>query len=276
MSPSSKGQSQEQSKGEAQKTYLSFADAAERILRAEGKPLTHRQLADKAIAQHLIHTESQTPHISMHVGLRSEIKRRDQRGEPQRFSFLQNGYFTLIELLSGTPAKKTKTAVEQVKDSRREACDEIYKRLTARNQGDNFETMIADLLVAMGYQNVEVIGGKDDQGVDIICEKRDGVTKIRVAIQCKCFSLSKKVGPKDVSTLRDNLSTYQCQQGILITTSELNDPARIKAKEAGKEPIHHIEHAETLDLLAEHEIGIRSETVKYYQMDASQYDFLKK
>lgn len=276
MSPSNKGNAHEQRKVEDQKTYLSFADAAEKILRVAGEALTHRQLADKAIAQHLIHTESQTPHISMHVGLRSEIRRREQRGEPQRFAFLGNGLFTLIELQSGTPAKKTKTAIEQVKESRREACDEIYKRLTATNQGDNFETMVADLLVAMGYQNVEVIGGKDDQGVDIICEKRDGVTKNRVAIQCKCFSLTKKVGPKDVSTLRDNLSTYQCQQGILITTSELNDSAKAKAKEAGKEPIHYIEHDETLDLLAEYAIGIRSETVKYYQMDASQYDFLKK
>jgi len=29
--------------------------------------------------------------------------------------------------------------------------------------------MVADLLVAMGYQDVQVIGGKDDQGVDILC-----------------------------------------------------------------------------------------------------------
>ena len=74
--------------------------------------------------------------------------------------------------------------------------------------------MVADLLVAMGYQAVEVIGGKDDQGVDITCEKRDGVLKTRVAVQCKCKSLNQQIGPKDVSTLRDNLSTYQCQQGI--------------------------------------------------------------
>jgi len=256
--------------------HMSFSDAAEVILRKEGKALTHRQLADKAIAKNLIHTESNTPHISMHVSLRSEIKRRAQRGEPQRFMFLGNGFFTLLESVTGEPAKKTKSAVEQVKDSRKEACDELYKRLTTKNQGDNFETMVADLLVAMGYQNVEVIGGRDDQGVDIVCEKRDGVTKVRVAIQCKCKGLASKVGPKDVSTLRDNLSTYQCQQGIIVTTTELNDVAKVKAKEAGKEPIHYIDHDETLDLFAEHEVGIRAESVKYYQVDASQYDFLKK
>lgn len=42
----------------------------------------------------------------------------------------------------------------------------------------------------MGYQGVEVIAGKDDQGVDIVCEKRDGLLKTRVAIQCKCKAVS--------------------------------------------------------------------------------------
>lgn len=256
-------------------TALSFADAAEQILRREGKPLTHKQLAKKALDEKLVETESSTPEISMHVAIRSEMKRRELRGEPQRFAFLGNGLFSLVDLVAGALTKKTKTAIEQVKESRKEACDDLYKKLTATNQGANFETMVADLLVQMGYQNVEVIGGKDDQGVDITCEKRDGVLKTRVAVQCKCKALNLKVGPKDVSTLRDNLSTYLCQQGILVTTSELNDVAKKKAKESGKEPIHFIEHDEILDLFAEHGIGIRSEQVKYYQIDVSQYEFLK-
>lgn len=218
---------------EKKKPFLSFADAAEAILRQEGKALTHRQLAQKASAENLIETESETPEISMHVSIRSDMKRRDQRGEPQRFAFLGNGLFTLVDFIAGAPTKKTKSAVDQVRESWKEACDELYKKLTGSNQGKNFETMVADLLVAMGYQNVEVIGGKDDQGVDILCEKRDGVIKTKVAIQCKCKSLASKIGPKDVSTLRDNLSTYQCQQGILVTTSELNEVAKAKAKEAG-------------------------------------------
>jgi HJR/Mrr/RecB family endonuclease len=254
---------------------MSFCDAAEVILRREGKPLNHRQLARKAIEERLVHSESETPEISMHVSIRSEMKRRDLRAEPQRFAFLGNGLFSLVELFTGAPKKKTKTAIDQVKESRKEACDDLFRKLTSSNQGANFETMVADLLVQMGYQNVEVIGGKDDQGVDITCEKRDGVLKTRVAIQCKCRNLNKKIGPKDVSTLRDNLSTYQCQQAILVTTSELNESAKSKAKEAGKEPVHYIEHDEILDLFAEYKIGLRSEQVKYYQVDASQYEFLR-
>jgi len=161
-----------------------------------------------------------------------------------------------------------------VKESRKEAAEQIYRRLTTTNNGPNFELMVADLLVAMGYQAVEVIGGKDDQGVDIICEKRDGILKTRIAIQCKCKALNQKIGPKDVSTLRDNLSSYQCQQAILVTTSELNDTAKGKAKEPGKEPVFFIEHDELLDLFVEYDIGVRN-ALKFYQLDASKYDFLK-
>lgn len=114
------------------------------------------------------------------------MKRRENRGEPQRFLFLGDGLFSLVDLAAGSPTAKAKTALEQIRESRREAADDLYKRLTDTNNGPNFELLVADLLVAMGYQGVEVIGGKDDQGVDIVCEKRDGVLKTRVAIQCKC------------------------------------------------------------------------------------------
>lgn len=52
------------------KPVLSFTDAAERILRAAGKPLTHKQLAQKAVADKLVQTESETPDISMHVSIK--------------------------------------------------------------------------------------------------------------------------------------------------------------------------------------------------------------
>jgi hypothetical protein len=254
---------------------LSFVDAAEKLLLDAGKALSHRELAKRALAQKLIVTESQTPHISMHVSIRSDMKRREQRGEPQRFVFLGDGLFSLVTLEAGSPTPKAKSALDQIRESRREATIDLHTRLTAANNGPNFELMVADLLVAMGYDAVEVIGGKDDQGVDIVCEKRDGVLKTRVAIQCKCKALNQKLGPKDISTLRDNLSTYQCQQGILVTTTHLLDVAKQKAMESGKEPIHFIEHEELMDLFAEFGIGMRSETVKFYQVDGSKYDFLK-
>ena len=41
-------------------TSMTFADAAEKVLRAEGKPLKYTELAKRAVAQGLVQTESQT------------------------------------------------------------------------------------------------------------------------------------------------------------------------------------------------------------------------
>jgi len=253
---------------------LSYCDSAEKVLEKAGKALKYTDIASRAIDDGLLETDSQTPAVSMYVSLRAEIKRKEQKQEKQRFVFQGNGYFDLFNRARGEPAKKTQSALEQIKNSREEATKDLFGRLTNGDSGAHFEAMVGDLLIAMGYSDVEVIGGKDDQGVDIICSKRDGLSVTRYAIQCKCKKLSKQIGPKDISNLRDNLSSYQCQQGIFITTSKLNEVAHQKAKEAGKEPIQTIEHDEILNLFADHSIGLRQEAIRYYQVDESQYDFL--
>ena len=120
---------------------LSFADAAENLLRASGKPMSHKELAKRALSQKLVATESLTPQISMHVGIRSDMKRREQRGEPQRFLFLGNGLFSLVDLEAGSPTEKAKTALEQIRESRGEAANDLHKRLTAENNGPDFELL---------------------------------------------------------------------------------------------------------------------------------------
>lgn len=253
---------------------LSYTDAAEQLLRAAGKPQKYSDLMTEALARGLVESDAQRPSVSMYIALRNEIDRRDKAQEKQRFVFQGKGIFDLADRFIGEVAKKTKSALDQIKASREEAKMALYDALTSKNSGDHFEAMVADLLIKMGYSDVQVIGGKDDQGVDIICSKRNGISLVRYAIQCKCKKLQNEIGPKDISNLRDNLSTYQCQEGVFVTTSRLNDAAKKKAREAGKELIQSIEHDEILELFAEHQVGIRAETIRFYQVDASSYEFL--
>jgi len=255
--------------------HYSFADAAHVIMQDAGNPMHYANITEDAIKRELIVTEAKSPAVGMYISMRNDIKRRAQTGQPQRFYFHGAGRFSLAEILLQPGRKEEKTVFERVSESRQEASNLLYQRLTSRNQGENFELLISDLLTAMGYEDVEVIGGKDDQGVDIICSKRDGLSRTRIAVQCKCKTLKNEIGPKDISNLRDNLSTYQCQAGVFITTSKLNAKAKTKTTEAGKERIHCIEHDELLGLLAEHHIGLKAEPVVYYQVDTDQYEFLK-
>jgi hypothetical protein len=56
---------------ETQKKALSFADAAEFLIRRAQKPLSYKALTSIALDEKLIETQSETPAITMHVALRS-------------------------------------------------------------------------------------------------------------------------------------------------------------------------------------------------------------
>jgi hypothetical protein len=80
----------------------------------------------------------------MHVSIRSEMKRRMTRGEPRRFVFLGNGLFSLVDLVAGKPSEKARTALEQIRESRRDAAELLRQKLTSANNGPNFvNTMLA-------------------------------------------------------------------------------------------------------------------------------------
>lgn len=165
--------------------------------------------------------------------------------------------------------------VESASKSRDRASKCIVDNLIKHNNGADFEKFVGDLLVKLGYEKVEVIGGMDDQGVDITCEESQGIMTRKLAIQCKCKNKRKKIGPKDVSTLRDNLSTYQADAGLIITTTDLNEEAKAKAAEPGKERIHYINGDQLGELCAQHRVGVRKQTVEVFDVDAKSYDYLK-
>jgi hypothetical protein len=110
---------------------LSYTDSAEKVLEKAGKRLKYTDIVTTAIKESLLQTDSQTPAISMYVSLRGEIKRREQRQEKQRFVFLGDGYFDLFSRIRGEPAKKTQSALDQIRNSRDEAIKELFSRLTA-------------------------------------------------------------------------------------------------------------------------------------------------
>ena len=77
--------------------------------------------------------------------------------------------------------------------------------------GPSFEYWCADLLKAIGFQNVEVTQGSGDQGVDILAN-RDG---IKYAIQCKRYSSD--LGNKPVQEVNTGQAIYHCQIGAVMT-----------------------------------------------------------
>ena len=64
---------------------VSFTEAAYAILKAEGRPLTTKEITQKAISRNLIKTQGKTPKETMYASIYLENKRKLKRGADPRF-----------------------------------------------------------------------------------------------------------------------------------------------------------------------------------------------
>ena len=111
-----------------------------------------------------------------------------------------------------------------------------------------FEEMVAELIVPLGYSNVRVVGGAADLGVDVLCRDRQGR---KVAIQCKRYQRSNDVSSPEVQKFIGSMVVHQAERGIIVTTSTFSAPARDLARDQG---IRLIDGAELTRMLARQEV----------------------
>ena len=86
--------------------------------------------------------------------------------------------------------------------------------------GFEFEKYSKNLLLANGFDRVEVTKASGDYGADVIAWKDD----IKYAIQCKKFSGS--VGTKAVQEVIGSMSIYNCHVGVVLTNSTFTPNAK--------------------------------------------------
>jgi hypothetical protein len=92
----------------------------------------------------------------------------------------------------------------------------------------DFEKVVASLLQAQGFTGVQVIGGADDRGVDIISRDSEGRL---VAVQCKRFAPASKVNALIVQTLFGMAVNRKAHRAMLVTTGSFTGPARTQAED---------------------------------------------
>jgi restriction system protein len=67
--------------------------------------------------------------------------------------------------------------------------------------------------------------------------------------------------------LRGSLHRFKAQKGTIITTGDYGKGAKDVAFELGAAPITLINGDTLIDLLLQHEIGVKKKTVDYYEVD---------
>ena len=129
-----------------------------------------------------------------------------------------------------------------------------------------FEELVQFLLEEMGYTDVTTTSPTNDKGVDVVGNIELGISSVREVVQVKRRK-SGNIGRKVLDQLRGSLHRFEATRGTIITTTGFSAGTKKAAFESGAAPITLIDGQKLIDLLIEHEIGIKIQTVEYFEFD---------
>ncbi|MDJ0841865.1 MAG: restriction endonuclease [Acidobacteriota bacterium] len=128
-----------------------------------------------------------------------------------------------------------------------------------------FEHLVKHLLVEMGYKNARVTPLSGDKGADVIADIELGISSVREAVEVKQHS--SKIGRDVLDKLRGSLHRFNAVRGTIVTTSGFSKDAIREAFSDGVAPITLIDGEKLIDLLIEHNIGVRKHTLEVLTVD---------
>ena len=135
--------------------------------------------------------------------------------------------------------------IPQALDPYRAVLNQILQEVSP----SDFEDLIGDLMVAMGYEDVKVIGGPGDKGEDVTGILQSNLVSVYVSVQVKRYN-NTLVSGSDVHKLRGAIP--EGGQGAIITTSDFSNDAKEEAARSGFKHVSLINGRELVDLLKEY------------------------
>ena len=237
---------------------LTFTDAAERVLQASGnqEPLHYNVITKLALELGLLHTEGRTPAATMYSAVLTEIRRHETRGETPRF--VQHG-----RGMVGLSAWQPKEVAGLIEDKNREVRQSLLDRALAASPAE-FESLVGELLAAMGFEEVELTPMSGDGGIDVRGTLVVGdAVRIRMAVQAKRWKGN--VSTPTVQQVRGSLGAHE--QGLIITTSDFSKVAKAEANRSNAAPVALMNGERLAALLAKYEIGVKITPYELYTLD---------
>jgi restriction system protein len=242
---------------------LSFADAAEQVLLQSGtsQPMHYRDITQQAIDLGLIATRGQTPHVTLNSQIATEMRSQTERGETPRFVKHGRGLFGL----SRWGGKGLPHRIEQHNAEVRRA---VRERLHAMAPAE-FEALIGQLLVAIGFADVSVTTYSGDGGIDVRGTLVVGdVIRTRMAVQVKRWR--QNVQAPTVQQVRGSLGAHE--QGLIITTGGFTSGARDEAELPDRDPVALMDGDQVVALLVQHSLGVRRNPYSLLELSFEEED----
>jgi len=233
---------------------MNFLEAAYQVLKEAGEPLHYTTIAQQALDAGLITPKGQTPAATMGSRLYVDTKKDDSL-----FSRTGRGFFTLV------PKTRAEQITGQVSQLNTRVINNLRQRLHSM-PADRFETLIGELLYALGFEEDSVVVEpySKDGGIDVRGTLQvSGITRLNVAVQVKRWKHN--VGQPIVQQVKGALKTHE--HGIIITTSGFTAGAIKEATLVGTTPISLVDGDQLIRLLIEHNIGINATSLKVLSID---------
>lgn len=167
------------------------------------------------------------------------------------------------------PGADADAEIRALVQRKQEQVKEALREILAEMDPYAFEHLIKDLLVEMGYVDVEATAPSNDKGVDVIGRIQLGITAVREVVQVKRHK--RTIQRKDLDALRGCLHRFQAVRGTLITTSQFSSGTEKAAFESGAAPITLIDGEKLIDLLATYGIGVKKRTIEVWDLDESAF-----
>ncbi len=147
----------------------------------------------------------------------------------------------------------------------RQAVREQLKGLLSEMDPYQFEDLVRRLLEEMGYENVETTAPANDKGVDVVGDIEVGITAVREVVQVKRHrgNIQRPV----LDALRGSLHRFGAVRGTIINTGGFSQGTRDAAFERGAAPITLIDGEKVIDLMIEHQLGVRKKPLEILELD---------
>lgn len=206
--------------------------------------------------------------------LRRRLNNLEERGY-----VIREGFYIQITELGIQYFNQVNPVMKQEENSKKELLQslenynaiqrELLRRQLFRISPYQFERLIKDLLEAMGYEDVEVTKASGDHGVDLIASIQFGITTIKEVIQVKRVQGS--VGRPVLDQLRGALHYFGALRGTIITTGTFTKQCKAKALFPGAAPIGLIDGERLLDLLFQHDVGVKKRKAILHEVDEAYF-----
>jgi len=241
--------------------YLSFKEAALRLLKESGEPMSPQDIINRALEKGLIQTQGATPGATMGAQLYVDI----QRNPKSPFLKVGKGKFALRD------QKESAVSAEIIIEKQNEVVRNALKKRLLEMDAFQFEFLVGDLLKKLGYSGVKVTKSSGDKGIDVLADlTMEGITNVKTVVQVKRYKEGNNIPGDVVAQLRGSAEVDQ--RGLIITTSDFTKGAVEEANALNKMPIALINGEKLLTLLIKNEVGVKKEMFPLYSVDTEYFE----